>query len=347
MSTDAYCVRGKFPIIDQGASFVAGYTDCEDGLFTDVPVIVFGDHTRCFKYVDFPFFPGADGVKILKTRLEHADEKYLYFALKSLNIPNTGYNRHFKWLKAASISIPNQERQKEVAAVLESIMRIIKCYQSQLSKLDNLVKARFVEMFIGVDSQIPKWNRVSLSTLCSSIVRGPFGSALKKELFVSETSETRKVYEQKNAIDQSHTIGSYYISKEKFQELARFECGPGDFIMSCSGTIGKLYQLPSTAKKGVINQALCKFTLNDAILPEVFLEFMRYSVSTLETKGSGIQNIGAVSYIKNIPVPLAPKEVQLRFAQFVQEVDKSKVVVQKALAQAQLLYDSMVQQFFD
>ena len=168
------------------------------------------------------------------------------------------------------------------------------------------------------------WPLVKLETLCDSIVRGPFGSALKVSFFVEKGLDTVKVYEQKNAIQRSADLGESYVTKEKFQELKRFSCGPGDFIMSCSGTIGCLYQIPEGAEAGIINQALCKFHLNGKMLPEVFLTYMRNSVDQLETKGSAIKNIGAVSYIKNMEIALPPIDVQRQFAEFIKQSDKSK-----------------------
>ena len=100
--------------------------------------------------------------------------------------------------------------------------------------------------------------------------------------------------------------------------------------MSCSGTMGELYQLPDGCEKGVINQALCKFTLNERILPICFLVYMKQTIGNLETKGSGIQNIAAVSYVKQMPINLPPMDVQNEFEQFVHQVDKSKVVDIKA-----------------
>jgi len=94
-----YLSKGDYPVIDQGQEFVIGYSNEKNGLFKDVPAIIFGDHTRILKYVDEPFFIGADGVKVLKSKLPDVDYKYLYYALKNINIVNTGYNRHFKWLK--------------------------------------------------------------------------------------------------------------------------------------------------------------------------------------------------------------------------------------------------------
>ena len=191
-----------------------------------------------------------------------------------------------------------------------------------------------------------KWNVETLGDVCSSIVRGPFGSALKKEFFVSKSDKTIKVYEQKHAIQKSSTIGSYYITQEKYEELKRFECKPGDFLMSCSGTMGEFYQLPDKCEKGIINQALCKFTLNNRIESLFFLEWMKQSIHNLETKGSGIQNVAAVSFIKQMPVFLPPMQLQNNFASFVQQIDKSKFAVQKSLEKAETLYKSLMQEYF-
>ena len=94
---------GKYPVIDQGQDFIAGYCDDETKLVKDeLPFVIFGDHTRCFKFVDFPFILGADGTKVLKPNSELFDSKFYYFALLSLDIPNRGYNRHFTLLKEKS-----------------------------------------------------------------------------------------------------------------------------------------------------------------------------------------------------------------------------------------------------
>ena len=147
IKTDEYCDSGLHIIIDQGQDQIAGYTDMEEGLFVDVPAIVFGDHTRIIKYVDEPFFLGADGVKVLSSKLEDANYKYLYYALKNVRIPNTGYNRHFKWLKEASIRYPGSSEQESIVRVLDKVSSMITSRQEMLKKFDELIKSRFVEMF--------------------------------------------------------------------------------------------------------------------------------------------------------------------------------------------------------
>ena len=253
---------------------------------------------------------------------------------------------YYKDYKNEEFNLDKIEKQKEIVEVLGKLENIIKKRRKELIQLENLIKSRFVEMFGDPEINPMGWEQVILSDVCSSIVRGPFGSALKKEFFVGPDVDTYKVYEQKHAIQKSATIGNYYVNKEKYEELRRFECVPGDILMSCSGTMGEMYQLPEGCEKGIINQALCKFTLNDRILPICFLVYMEQTIGNLETKGSGIKNIAAVSYVKQMPINLPPMEVQIEFADFVHQVTKLKFEVQKSLDETQILMDSLMQEYF-
>ena len=152
LPTNEYKEKGAHPIIDQGQKHIAGYTDETEGLFLDVPAIIFGDHTRVIKYIDAPFFIGADGVKILKAKSVDANYKFLYYALSAAKIPNTGYNRHFKWLKEVDIPIYSEQEQIKIVDELNKISYLIDLRAEQLSKLDELVKSRFIEMFGDVQS---------------------------------------------------------------------------------------------------------------------------------------------------------------------------------------------------
>ena len=182
--------------------------------------------------------------------------------------------------------------------------------------------------------------------MCSSIVRGPFGSALKKEYFVPYSLGVYKVYEQKNAIKQDCNIGSYYISEEKFLTLKRFECKAGDIIMSCSGTVGKMYTLPEDAHKGIINQALMKMTLNGIVIDKIFKIYFGLAVENLVLNGSGIKNISSVSYLKNIEIQAPPLDLQNQFAEFVEQVEKSKEKIKSSLNQLETLYSALMQEYF-
>ena len=117
-----YQESGEFPVIDQGASFIAGQTDLAESVISDnLPVVIFGDHTRVFKYVDFPFALGADGTKLLHVNDAIFDPRFFYYALSNLNVPNKGYNRHYRYLREFSVVCPPLPEQHAIAHVLQII----------------------------------------------------------------------------------------------------------------------------------------------------------------------------------------------------------------------------------
>ena len=117
-----YKESGEFPVIDQGASFIAGWTDyAESVIFDNLPVVIFGDHTRIFKYVDFPFTLGADGTQLLHPNDDILDPRFFYYALLNLKVPNKGYNRHYRYLREFSVVCPPLPDQRAIVHILQTI----------------------------------------------------------------------------------------------------------------------------------------------------------------------------------------------------------------------------------
>jgi type I restriction enzyme S subunit len=139
---------GKYPVIDQGQSFIAGYTNDAERLIKDgFPYIVFGDHTRCFKYIDFPFVIGADGTKVLSPNTELFDPIFFFFQLLNLNIQNRGYNRHFKLLKEKILKIPPLPEQCKIAHVLSMVQKAIEQQDKLIKTTTELKKALIQKLF--------------------------------------------------------------------------------------------------------------------------------------------------------------------------------------------------------
>ena len=256
---------------------------------------------------------------------ENVDLKYLYYLIKYLDLgkSNTGAtipHIYFKDYKKRKVKVREYSEQKHIGQILELIDSHLRTYKKVLEQYDLLIKSRFDEFNKNNDNV----KVLKLEAICTSIVRGPFGSALKVENFVKKSDTSVKVYEQSNAIQRSAAIGSRYISREHYESLRRFKCKPGDIIMSCSGTIGKLFILPNDAEKGIINQALCKFTLGKDLLPEVFLLYMDILIGNIETKGSGIKNISAVKFIKNLEIPVPPIGIQSKLLFELNQINKLK-----------------------
>ena len=145
--------------------------------------------------------------------------------------------------------------------------------------------------------------------------KGPFGSSLTKSMFVPDSSDAYKVYEQKNAINKDATLGHYYIDKSKFEELKRFAVQSEDIIVSCAGTIGETYVLPHDIREGIINQALMTIRLFDKSISDFYLlyfDFILKSEAAKESKGTAIKNIPPFDILKNFIIPLPPQTEQKR-----------------------------------
>ena len=144
-----YRKSGRFPIVDQGQSAIGGYTDDEaKAIHHDQPIIIFGDHTRALKFVDFPFALGADGTKpLLATR--DFDARFLFYALSGLDIPSRGYNRHYRVFADMAIPRPELDEQREITAIIETIDRKISVHERKRTTLQELFKTLLHQLMTG------------------------------------------------------------------------------------------------------------------------------------------------------------------------------------------------------
>lgn len=247
--------------------------------------------------------------------------------------------------------LPSIKMQDETITVLDKVCEVIAYRQQQLQKLDDLVKARFIEMFgANGDERFPMKTLPQIITKDKhSLKRGPFGGALKKEDFVENGY---LVYEQRHAIHNDFEYEKYYITPQKYENMIMFKVVPGDLIISCSGvTLGRIAEIPAYAKEGIINQALLKVSLDQTIMTNTFFvhQFRSDRIQDILfgfCRGSGIPNFPSMSEIKAVQFICPPIELQTQFAAFVAQVDKSRFVVQQALDKAQLLFDSLMQKYF-
>ena len=183
---------------------------------------------------------------------------------------------------------------------------------------DNLHYEKFQDGTVKcIEDQIPFdvpegwcWTRLNDLALYK---KGPFGSSLTKAMFVPESNNAIKVYEQKNAINKSAHLGHYFISQEKYEELKGFEIFPGDIIVSCAGTIGETFVMPSDMRKGIINQALMKIHLLDNSIKPFYLMYFDNKLKSLANEqgyGMALKNIPPFSVLKQYLIPIPPKAEQ-------------------------------------
>ena len=171
-----------------------------------------------------------------------------------------------------------------------------------------------------------KFNDIVLKD--EGFLRGPFGSALKKSLFVPKSVDAYKVYEQSVVLEKNKNLGEYYISKEYFEsKLKNFEVKSGDFLVSCSGVnYGEIYELEGKIEKGVINQALLRVRINEKIIDRnYFLYYFRAYIAKVITGGSGdstIPNFPPMDFVKNVEVELPDLVIQRKIGRILKRIDK-------------------------
>jgi type I restriction enzyme S subunit len=185
---------GKYPIIDQGQEFISGYTDEEKKLVSDgLPYIIFGDHTRCFKYVDFPFVVGADGTKVLSPNKELFDPKFFFFQLLSFYIPSRGYNRHYKLLKEKIVLSPPLPEQRKIAYVLSTVQKTIE-QQDKLIKTTTELKKALMQKLFTEGTKGEKQKQTEIGPVPESWVVVELGDCLQNTSLIDPTKRPNEVF---------------------------------------------------------------------------------------------------------------------------------------------------------
>ena len=192
------------------------------------------------------------------------------------------------------------------------------------------------------------WHIRQLVDICmpQGIVRGPFGGMLKKDTFVTSGF---KVYEQQNAIYKSSEIGSYFVDRSKYAEMHRFSVSPGDFIISCSGTIGRIFQIPPDAPQGVINQALLKLTTDDEVVYDryfyILFEWDKFQIRIIDsTQGGAMKNLVGMDVFRTITVVLPPLSEQRAIAEALSDVDGLLNALEALIAKKRAIKQATMQQ---
>ncbi|WP_437177992.1 restriction endonuclease subunit S [Heyndrickxia coagulans] len=350
--------EGDFEVIQQGDRPVAGYTNGTP--FENYrDVTLFGDHTVSLYKPTKPFFIATDGVKILSA--DGLEGDFLFSLLERYKPEPQGYKRHFTILKNQGAWITkNVEEQVKIGAFFKNLDHLITLHQCKLEKMKTLKSAYLSEMFPAEGERVPKrrfagftqaWEQrkfIELLDVKDGIRRGPFGSALKKDLFVPKSDYV--VYEQQNAIyDKWET--RYYITKEKFEELHKFVLSEGDFIMSGAGTIGRIAKVPKGIKKGVFNQALIRFKINPELTDSnYFLEWIRSNEMqrkfTGSNPGSAMTNLVPMSEVKEWVISLPSLAEQKKIGDFFAELSDIITLHQRKLEKLQNIKKAYLNEMF-
>ena len=339
-----YAEVGEFPIVDQGKALIAGYTDDEAALCkVPLPVVIFGDHTRCLKFVDFPFGMGADGVKVLKPKAG-LDAKFLYHYLRQIKLPDGGYDRHFKYLKRETVPLPPLEEQRRIAAILDQAETLRTQRRTALALLDSLTQSLFLDMF-GDPVANPKGLPIcELQRLCTRITDGTHQSpAWQKSgipfLFISNIVEGQINFD-------THK----FISADTHAELTkRCPIEIGDVLYTTVGSYGNA-AVVSTKELFAFQRHIAHIKPDRSKLDSRFLAAMIQSPGVrqqVDKVAKGIaQKTVNLADLKGLSVFWPPLPLQQTFATRIAAIEALKATHRRALAALDALFASLQQRAF-
>ena len=263
--------------------------------------------------------------------------------------------KHLSVKKIREIELPDEsiKTQQRIASILDDAAVLRDKTKQLLKEYDLLAQSIFLDMFGDVLNNPKSWKTKTIEELVvnekGSIKRGPFGGALKKEIFVKQGY---LVYEQYHALNNDFNFERYYIDDKNFERLKGFEVKPGDIIISCSGVyLGKLAIIPKDAKKGIINQALLKVTLDEQKMRKDFFVF-HFTQQNFRDKyfganrGAGIPNFPPMASFKKFPFIAPPINLQNQFAEKIDLIEKQKELAKQELQESEDLFNCLLQKAF-
>ncbi len=267
--------------------------------------------------------------------------------LKGIGVPNL----HLSVIRKTELNIAERDKQESICQLLDKVSYLIALRQQQLEDLDNLIKARFVELFGDPIHSDKYGTRKLLSCVAdkTDMVDGPFGSQVNTKVDYIENGEIPVIRTVNVKMMSFSSVDLKYMTREKYETVIRSQVLPGDVILTKVGTIGNVCIFPDTFDEAVLSTTgSCRIRVDSSIMNTEFFAYnlMYLKEKLLEIASAGVQPFLNMNHVKNIDILDVPLGKQIEFADFVKQVDKSKVVVQKALEKTKLLFDSLMQEYF-
>ena len=349
---------GKYPVIDQGEEFISGYFNNKDKVISaNSGIVIFGDHTRNFKLVNFDFIPGGDGTKILKPNVG-IDLEFFYFQCLYLELPDKGYHRHFKYFKESNFYLPPLPEQQYLSQKLTALLDEVAQTKQRLEAIPALLK-QFRQSVLA-DAVSGRLTKIAPKiTKMSDIAKFQNGFAFNSEDF-SKSGEWQ-VFRLGNIRDGFlfYENKPVFISEKLAKTQEKFIPKVGDSLISMTGTRFKQdYGFACIVEKDekiLLNQRVGRIIpIKDKIIPK-FLnlslrsEHFRQQFFKGETGGVNQGNVGS-KHIMSISINLPTLEQQTQIVQKVETyfalADEIEAQVKAALENVNLLTQSILAKAF-
>ena len=349
IASSEYLEEGTYPIVSQEEGLISGYWNNSDDVFRlSKPVVIFGDHTRALKYVDFDFVLGADGVRILQP-IEQIDTKFLLYYLQSCKIPSLGYSRHYKLLKELNVPVPFLAEQESIVAELDCISSIIEKQKQQLKELDNLAQAIFYDMFGDPITNEKGWEAKKLSEVCPYITDGSHYSP-KEDVNGTIPMLSVKDMRQSNFSYESCKM----IGDVEYQKLLSNGCKPlkDDVLVAKDGSYFKyIFALKEEREQALLSSIAIVRPDKSVINPIYLVGYLSTTEIYNEVEreyltGTAIKRV-ILKGLRSMRILLPPLHLQQEFASKIEAIEKQKELIKQSLSETETLFNSRMDYYFN
>lgn len=346
-----YKTSGAFPIFDQAQTYISGFTDQKELLNTSYPAILFGDHTRILKFITQPFVLGADGTKVFWPK-RGINASFLYQALLRVNIPNTGYNRHFKWLKESTLILPPVPEQERIAGILASVDDEIQKTDEIIAATEKLKRGLMQRLFTRGNGhlnfkktefgEIPQeWEVVKLPQAVD-FQEGP--GILAKDFRSSGVPLVRLEGLSSNSLLQ----GCNYLDPELVaKKWEHFRLLDSDVLLSSSASLGRVAVVEREGVGAIVYTGIIRFRPLSGQILNMFIKWFLLSPifeQQIVNRGTGstIKHFGP-SHLKEIYIVVPKPEEQQKIVDILSAVDEQITINQKLKDRLVLLKKGLTQ----
>jgi type I restriction enzyme, S subunit len=348
-----FLTTGEYPIISQEDNYINGYWDKSEDVFqVERPLVIFGDHTKKLKYIDFDFVVGADGVKVLLPK-KTLNARFFYYQLQYISLDDLGYARHYRLLKQEKIVIPPSEEQKQIVDKLDQAFAAIDTAKLNVKKNLENAKELFQSKLNEIFSQKGEgWVEQKLGDVCSLIKRGIAPKYIENGGIQVINQKCIRHHKIDLSLARRHNIDEKSVNKEKFIQL-------GDVLVNSTGvgTLGRVAQV-----RDVIKDKITVDTHVTIVRPKpdlFFMDFFGYALIKIESEisksgegASGQTELGRSKLQNNFAIsyPTSHKE-QERIAKLLDSIEQLVIPLksnyQRELESLEELKESTLDKLFE
>ena len=344
------------PVLTAGKSFILGYTNETDGIYDNLPVIIFDDFTTATQYVNFKFKVKSSAMKILKANEELALTKYLYYLMQTIHCDHDTHKRY--WIQTYSkirVAIPDITEQQRVVDKIEELFSKLDKGVEELNKIKEQLK--IYRQAVLKEAYNLSNDKLKLENLCFFITKGttPSKGLVENNTGVKEVPFL-KVYNLTFDGQLDFSIDPTFVTKETHTGfLNRSICLPGDVLMNIVGPpIGKVSVVPNTYPEWNINQAIVRYRCLEKLNNKFLAYFLLFSNTVEQLKSKGKTTAGqfnlTLETCRELQIPLPTIEKQVEIVDCIEQklsvCDKIEQTVNESLQKAESLRQSILKQAF-